>query len=233
VRLRIRHWKRWLAVAVGSAVLLVVGAPYAYIHFIEGAAPAPLALSSPSGTAPSSGESNIPSDGTWKITTGSIVGYRVQEVLFGQTNTAVGRTRSITGSMTVQGTTVTAARFTVDMTTVTSDQARRDEQFNGRIMETNIYPTATFKLIKPIRLRSIPRGGAERPYPATGDLTLHGVTRTVRFRVTGRLTGSKIQVVGSMPVTFADYHIQNPSFAGVVTTQDHGTLEFELNLVQG
>jgi hypothetical protein len=29
-------------------------------------------------------------------------------------------------------------------------------------------------------------------------------------------------------VLFSDYNIQNPSFAGFVTTQDHGLLEFLL-----
>ena len=33
---------------------------------------------------------------------------------------------------------------------------------------------------------------------------------------------------GDIPVLFSDYNIQNPSFAGFVTTQDHGLLEFLL-----
>jgi hypothetical protein len=39
-------------------------------------------------------------------------------------------------------------------------------------------------------------------------------------------------VLGDIPVLFSDYNIQNPSFAGFVTTQDHGTLEFLLVLKQ-
>ena len=38
---------------------------------------------------------------------------------------------------------------------------------------------------------------------------------------------------GSVPVTFADYSIPNPSFAGVVTTQDHGVMEFLVNFTHG
>jgi hypothetical protein len=37
-----------------------------------------------------------------------------------------------------------------------------------------------------------------------------------------------VAVAGHIPVLFADYNIQNPSFAGFVTTQDHGLLEFLL-----
>jgi polyisoprenoid-binding protein YceI len=231
----VRHWKRWAAIGVIVAAAAFAGGPYVYIHFIQGQAPAPLALSSPSDS--SSGRGAVAADstadsGTWSIAEGSVVGYRVKEVLFGQSNEAVGRTSAITGSITVDGTTVTKGSFTVDMTTVASDETRRDAQLNGRIMETGLYPTGTFTLTAPIELKSVPTDGEGRTVKATGRLTLHGVTRMVTFTVTGRLSGSTVQAVGSIPVTFADYNIGNPSFGGVVTTEDHGVLEFSLNFTQ-
>ncbi len=226
---RMRRWKRWLVIGVAAAALLLVGGPFVYIHFIEGASPPPLTLASPSASGTSSDPAPATAtDGTWKVSTGSLVGYRVKEVLFGQSNVAVGRTGHVTGSITVSGTAVTGGSFTVDMATVTSDQSRRDEQFNGRIMETSTFPTATFRVTQPIELGSIPANGAERTVQAKGQLTLHGVTRTVDFEVTGRYTGSAVQVAGSIPITFADWNIPNPSF-GPITTEDHGVLEFALN----
>ena len=65
---------------------------------------------------------------------------------------------------------------------------------------------------------------------ATGELTLHGVTKTVTFDVQGRSTGSQVQIAGSIPITFADWGISNPSF-GPVTTQDNGNLEFSIVFV--
>jgi hypothetical protein len=41
-------------------------------------------------------------------------------------------------------------------------------------------------------------------------------------------TATQIRVSGSIPVTFADRDIPNPSFAGFVTTDNHGVLEFLL-----
>jgi polyisoprenoid-binding protein YceI len=226
---RIARWKRWVLIGVAILLVAVVGGPFAYIHLIEGKAPAPLTLASPSsGSSSSSGLSSATApDGTWKVATGSVVGYRVNEVLFGQSNVAVGRTGAITGSITVASTTITAGTITVDMTTVTSDQSRRDEQFNGRIMETATYPTATLVLSDPVTLGSIPAVGAERSVQVTGTLTLHGVTKTVTFSVAGRYQGSTFSVAGSIPITFSDWNIQSPSF-GPVTTEDHGTLEFSL-----
>src|SRR5438094_546838 len=133
------RWKMWLAIAVGGAALLFVGAPFAYIHFVQGKAPAPLTLgsaspvatttataSSSAGATTGSTDSGSATDGTWKTSNGSVVGYRVKEVLFGQSNVAVGRTSQVTGSIVVTGTKVTAGTFTVDMTTVASDESRRD-----------------------------------------------------------------------------------------------------------
>jgi polyisoprenoid-binding protein YceI len=99
-------------------------------------------------------------------------------------------------------------------------------------METATYPTATFTLTKPIELGSIPAEGEQRTFSATGDLTLHGVTKSVTFELTGQLTGSIVQVAGSIPITFADWNIPNPSF-GPIITEDHGVLEFALNFAQG
>jgi polyisoprenoid-binding protein YceI len=167
---------------MGSTAVALVGGPYIYIHFVEGAAPAPLSLATappmPTPTVTSSGQTGSGEAGNWQVSDGSLVGYRVKEVLFGQSNVAVGRTGDITGSIAVNGTTITAGTLTVDMATVESDQSRRDGQFNGRIMETATYPTATFTITQPIDLGSIPVEGTEQSYRATGDLTLHGVTKS-------------------------------------------------------
>ena len=92
------------------------------------------------------------STGRGRRSDSSQAGYRVKETLFGQSTEAVGRTNSVTGSLTISGTTVSDGDFTVDMTTVKSDSSQRDGQFNGRIMDTSQFPTSTFKLTQPIDL---------------------------------------------------------------------------------
>ena len=228
--MRGRSWKFWLVAGVLVLGVGVIGGPFINIHIIEAKAPAPLSLAktSPSETPTTSTATSIQGvDGTWTMTSGSTVGYRVQEVLFGQSHTAAGRTSAVTGSITIDGKTVNAATFTVDMTTVASDQQRRDNQFNGRIMDTASYPTAMFKLSSPIVLTSIPSVGMQASAQATGVLTMHGTSKSVTFTLTGQRTGVGIQVTGQIPITFADWNIPNPSF-GPVTTQDHGVLEFLL-----
>ena len=231
---RPRHWLRWLLAAVGVLVVLCAAGPFIYIHVFN-SAPAALSLSpataqssSPGSTAAASTAASVPVAGSWTVGAGSIVGYRVNEVLLGQSATAVGRTTSVTGHLAIQGTTVTAASFSVPMATVHSDKSQRDAQFDGRIMNVSQYPTGTFTLTSPIDLAPLPSNGVIRQYTAHGDLTLHGATRAVTFTLTAERKGAQIEVAGHIPVLFADYNIQNPSFAGFVTTQDHGLLEFLL-----
>jgi polyisoprenoid-binding protein YceI len=233
---RPRHWLRWLLAALAVLVVLAVAGPFIYIHFFNGSTPAALSLKNPPSTASSTASSTAtantaaagPVAGTWTIGPGSVVGYRVNEVLLGQNATAVGRTTDVTGRLTIAGTTATAAGFTVPMATVHSDKSQRDAQFDGRIMNVAQYPTGTFTLTTPIDLAPLPAGGVIKDYTAHGRLTLHGTTRAVTFTLTAERKGSQIEVSGDIPVLFSDYNIQNPSFAGFVTTQDHGLLEFLL-----
>jgi polyisoprenoid-binding protein YceI len=114
-RRRGRSWLRWVLVAAAAVVVLAVGVPFAYIHFIEGQATA-----------------DTPLAGPWTVTTGSRAGYRVNEVLAGQKNIAVGRTSSVAGHLTLSRAAVTAGTFTVRMATIRSDRSQRDAQFDGR-----------------------------------------------------------------------------------------------------
>jgi polyisoprenoid-binding protein YceI len=233
-----RRWLRWLLAGIVVLVILAVAGPFIYNHFIN-RAPAPLSLSptsTPASTAAGTAGSSAPAStaatgsvaGTWTPGPGSVVGYRVNEVLLGQSGTAVGRTTSVTGHMTIQGTTVTAATFSVPMASVHSNQGERDNNFDGRIMEVATYPTATFTLTSPIDLAPLPAGGVVKQYTAHGNLTLHGTTHAVTFTLSAERKGSQIEVSGDIPVLFSDYNIENPSFSGLVTTQNHGLLEFLL-----
>jgi polyisoprenoid-binding protein YceI len=189
------------------------------------------AATSPAGTAAPAAPAAAAAGAVWTIDPAtSAVGYRVVEVLFGQDTEGVGRTSAITGQLTLTGTQVTAADFEVDMTTVTSDEDRRDSQFRGRLMDTASFPTATFTLTAPIELGTVPAEGAAVTATATGDLTLRGTTNPVTFDVQAQQTGHTIQVVGRTDIVFADYGIPDPSTTGI-STQDHGLLEFDLHLV--
>lgn len=208
-----------------ALVVLVLGGTWVYINVIQEKAPDRLELSNaapPSATAASGSV-----DGTYRLTGDSEVGYRVEEVLFGQDTTAVGRTDKVTGELTIAGTKVTATTFTVDMASVRSDQSRRDNQYRGRIMDTATYPTSTFVLTSPIELGAVPADGVTITAKATGDLTLRGVTKRVTFDVKARRTGDRVEANGSIHLVFDEWGIPSPSF-GPAEVEDEGELEFLL-----
>jgi polyisoprenoid-binding protein YceI len=179
----------------------------------------------PPATTPSVDFGNF--DGDWAPTDASEFGYRVEEVLAGVNTTAVGRSNEITGLLTIDGTTATAVDVEVQVDSIKSDSALRDNQFAGRIMNAEEFPTATFQLTEPIEFGTIPTGDEQVVATATGELTLRGVTNPVTFEVTAQTTDGRIGVLGSIPVVFADYGIENPSF-GQVKTEDEGLVEFVL-----
>lgn len=168
-------------------------------------------------------------DGDWTPTTASEFGYRVDEVLAGVSTTAVGRSNEISGLLTISGTTATAVDIEVQIENITSDSSLRDNKFRDSIMDATEFPTAIFALTEPIEFGSIPTGDEQITATATGELTLRGVTNPVTFDVTAQTTDGRIGVLGSIPVAFTDYGIDNPSF-GQVRTKDNGLVEFVLVL---
>ena len=63
----------------------------------------------------------------------------------------------------------------------------------------------------------------------TGDLTLHGVTRSVEIPIQGQLLdGGAIVVVGALDVALADYEIEPPTGFAVLSIDDVGTIELQL-----
>jgi polyisoprenoid-binding protein YceI len=222
---------RTILVAIVAGVLLVtVVGPFVYIRFIEDDPPERPTIDDVTTTTAGGGATSTTGDapegieGTWTVADGSIVGYRIKEVLFGQDSEAVGQTEAVTGEVTIEGTAVTAATFEVDMATFESGEGQRDRQFQNRIMEVDEFPTATFVLTEPIELGAVPADGEEITATATGDLTLHGVTRPVTLDLTARLDGTTFAVDGSTTVTFSDYGVDDPS-GGPASVGDDGKLE--------
>jgi len=245
--------KKWI-VAIVAAVVVVVAGFGVWYFVIRDDSPAAVSIDRASdalddvargsGSSGSSGSSSSSAglDGTWTVDdsigsfadfTSSFAGFRVQEELASiGAKTAVGRTPDVTGGMTIDGTTITEASFEVDMTTLTTDSGLRDNAIRNQAIETARFPTATFKTTEPIELGSIPAEGQEITVDATGELTLHGVTKTVTIPLTAKRQGDVIAVVGSLEVPFSDYSISQPRAAAVLSVDDKGVMEVQLFLTR-
>lgn len=138
----------------------------------------------------------------------------------------------MTGTLEIDGTTVTAATVEVDLTGLSSDEDIRDGQVQNRILETSQFPTATFELTEPLDFGTEPDDQQEITVEATGDLTAHGETRTVTVDLTARKNGAAIEVSGNIPVTWSDFSINDPS-GGPAQVEDSGEIEFALSFAKG
>jgi polyisoprenoid-binding protein YceI len=234
---------RWVTGIAAALVVVIAGAGFAFWQLFGGDAPAPAALTTlPASTASSStsasGSSGESVGGTWTIdaASGSLAdgsstyaGYRVQEELSGVgANTAVGRTQNVSGTMTIEGTTLMALEVTVDMTTLQSDKTQRDDQLRMRGLETDRFPTATFTLTQPIEVGQEPKAGETVELTAVGDLTLHGVTKQVSVPLQAVVSDGEIQAIASFDVALADYHIEKPTGFLILSIADTGTIELHL-----
>jgi polyisoprenoid-binding protein YceI len=177
--------------------------------------------------------------GTWVVdtsigefsfedSTGTFVGFRVQEELTGiGSTTAVGRTPEVGGTMTIDGTTVTAVSIEANMDAIATNDSRRDDAAQ-RALATGEFPMATFALTQPIELGDTASSGDPVQVTAIGDLTIHGTTLPVEIPLEAQLVDDVVVVVGSIEIVFADYGVSVPDAPIVVSAEDHGIIELQL-----
>lgn len=168
---------------------------------------------------------------TWVVSSAgdTFAGYRIEEQLVSiGTNIAVGRTTDVTGSLEFDGENITAVEIEVDLTTLKSDDSRRDNQLGRRGLQTRTFPTATFILTTPIPIGEVPQEGVLVSATAIGKLTFHGVTQEVAIDLEGQLINGLVVIVGSTPISLPDYDIEPPVGRSVLSVSEDGTLEFQV-----
>jgi polyisoprenoid-binding protein YceI len=168
----------------------------------------------------------------------SEVRYRVREQLVGLNfpNDAVGATSAIEGAIVLdaQGRVVPGhSRFTVDLRTLKSDEARRDGYLQRNTLETEKYPTVTFVATEARGLPfPLPRTGSV-PFELVGDLTVKDITRRVAWTATASFDGRRVTVQARTAFRFGDFGLQQPRVRVLLSVEDDIQLEADLTLRRG
>lgn len=221
-------WLRWvIGVGAGLLALIVVGT-LIYVHV--SAVPAMLTLPKGSGSAIEASSSEATAEGVWNVGPGSIVGWRVPQIIIGQQLPVVIRTSRVWGSITVAQGSVSLGSFTVDMAALTSSLSQTTRR---TVFDVSTYPTATLVLTSPIELRGIPADGAVEHFPAEGMLTLHGVRHPVRFTASAERVGDNIDVLTDISFPYGDWGISAQGVPVLAELQSPATIEVLLRLTQG
>jgi len=163
--------------------------------------------------------------------------YRVQEQLANVSlpSDAVGVTSAVTGQLVVNadGTLVRdESKFVVDLTTLKSDQSRRDNFIKNNTLETRQYPTAEFAPTEAPGLPSpLPTSGSVT-FQLVGDLTVHGVTHPTTWEVTAQIVdGPALAGSATTSFTFADFGMTAPRVSVVLSVEETIKLELDFHLV--
>ena len=167
----------------------------------------------------------------------SLVTIRVREQLAGFTSMsdAVLTTSAISGvvGLTRDGRITADSVLRVDLSTIASDEARRDNYVKQETLNVARYPTAELTVIGTY--------GLPQPLPASGEwkftlvtsMTVHDTTHEVTWDVTGQRVGRELRATARTTVHFGDFGLQRPSVAAVLSVQDEIRLEVLLRAVQG
>ena len=185
-------------------------------------------------------------DGTWSVSTDaeSTIGFRIKEDFAGglTDHEAVGRSTAVSGSIAIEGTEVTEGEFVVDLTEIEFTDSpglpvgNRARAMQDRGLQTNTFPEASFKLTSPLDFGQEPEVGKTIDSTITGELTLHGVTKSVTVQAQAVYNGATIEI-GTNPdelpeIVLADFEITPPSGGPIASVADTGTFEFLVTLTK-
>lgn len=162
--------------------------------------------------------------------------YRVREQFVGVNlpNDAVGATSDITGAIVLDATGAVAAgasKFVVDIRGLKSDSENRDRVIQGRVLETEKFPTVELA-VKELR-------GLPHPLPASGkltfelvaDMTVHGETKPWTWQVTATPRDGGLAGRATTSFKFGDFGMPVPTSFRILSVEDNVRLEYDFHLV--
>ncbi len=140
--------------------------------------------------------------------------YTVREklALLPTSSDAVGRTSDLSGEIYLDG---TASTVSADMSTLTSDQPKRDGFVQAQIFNSDPIVTFVVDDLSSLALPSDYTAGDTFTGMLTGTATVRGVSKPLAFAVEANYDGNTLQVHGTTDFTWADFDITPPSIPGV------------------
>ncbi|MGH2617917.1 MAG: YceI family protein [Thermomicrobiales bacterium] len=157
--------------------------------------------------------------------------YRVQEELaqVGETE-AVGETQAIVGQFAFDetGLPLACSRFDVDLRTLQSDEARRDNFLYENTLEAETYPLATFVLRAVEGMEAPLAEGEDATVRLIGDLTLRDVTKLVAWEANVTMADGALTGAAATEFEMPDFSIEPPSVPVVLSLDETVRLEVDL-----
>ena len=160
--------------------------------------------------------------------------FRIKEELVGVGGkTVVGRTPNVTGALVINEKLINSEPnqplITVDMASLMTDNAARDNALRNQAIETALFPLATFEIKNPIDFSNETDLAAGFIRDVTGVLTIHGVSKEETIAISASFNGNTILIFGELgPIKLSDYDIEKPRSAVVLSVEDNASMEFQI-----
>lgn len=103
------------------------------------------------------------------------------------------------------------ARGTVvlDATSAVTGNHSRDQAMHGKVLESRQYPEIAFSAQ---RIEARLDGSGAGAATLHGRVSIHGAEHELALQATVRRTGDRVTVVGSLPVPYVEWGMEDPSF---------------------
>ena len=160
--------------------------------------------------------------------------YRIKEQLVGRSlpNDAVGSTKAVTGTIVLgpNGAVMRdQSKITIDLSTLKSDESRRDNFLQRSVLQTTSYPTAEFV---PTEVRGLPNPlptSGTATFELAGDLTVKGVTRPTVWQTAATFAPTEVTGTATTSLKLTDFGIEPPRVGPVLSIEDELRLELDVH----
>lgn len=163
--------------------------------------------------------------------------YRVTEQLarLSYPIDAVGYTEDVSGSIYIDATgqPTLESLLTIDLSKLKSDESRRDNYLRGNALETDKFPQAFFLVneLKNLDMSDLTNlNSNDIEFQMSGDLTIHGVTKSKTWDVVAKSELGSIKGNASISFPFSDFDIDIPKLFFIISVEDKITLELDFDV---
>lgn len=151
--------------------------------------------------------------------------YAVGETFLGRQRdvTAIGKTSAVSGAIILDEGIIQPSTVSVDLTTLKSDQARRDNQVQ-RALDTRNYPQAIYR-ITGAEGDPVLTEGQEVPIKLMGTMTIKGTDQPLTFEGTAKLEGDTLTIHAASTFNMTAFGVDPPNIVNFVAVQEEVTVE--------
>lgn len=142
----------------------------------------------------------------------------------------IGSTQEVSGQMVLdlsQAQFLLSSEFEVDLSTLTSDQERRDNRLKDEWLQSATYPMATFKSTSISQMPQNYVEGFGVTLTVEGELTIRDVTKPAVFEVTAKLENGMITGTAVAELLMSDFGVEPPTMLGLFSVEDAFQVQVE------